>query len=130
MRIRVATPIAKGRPFPHFGRAPTFRVFDVEHGQIVGYEDVENPTFELHAAEPHHHGEHAHEGEGHHRNVHATLSLLFKNEGVSIVVATHMGARAKEGLEADGIKVVLVDVEEAAALRMDPAELVKEALRL
>ena len=134
MKTRVAIPIAKGKPFPHFGRAPAFRVFDVEDGNILGYQDVDNPTFEWHVGEPHHeHGhDHGHEHQGEderqHRHVHATLGSLLISRGVSTVVVLHIGAPARERLEADGIRVIMLDLDEGQAIRMDPGDVVKMAL--
>lgn len=82
MRIAVST--EKGYVSLHFGSCPVFTIMDIEKGEIVKREDIENP------------GDYPDD-----------LPQFFYEKGVDYIIAGAMGSRAREFFEKKGIGVYL-----------------------
>lgn len=82
MKIAVAT--ENGNVCPHFGHAPTFRIFETDDKKITGHQDHPNP--------------------GH---VPGALPKWLSEMKVDVIIAGGMGPRAEELFVAAGIKPVI-----------------------
>ncbi|MBD3378962.1 MAG: dinitrogenase iron-molybdenum cofactor [Candidatus Omnitrophica bacterium] len=92
MRIAISTD--GGDVSAHFGRCPSFTLFNVESGKVTGKEEVPNP--------------------GHHPGF---LPDFLQGKGVNCIIAGGMGQRASMLFGQKGIAVIVGvegDVDEAA----------------
>ena len=80
--MKVAVTYENGEIFQHFGRTQQFKVYEIEDGRVVSSEVVGN------------------EGRGH-----GELVGVLRNLGVSVLICGGLGAGARQGLEASGIRV-------------------------
>ena len=69
---------------PHFGRCPSFTIVDIENGNIVKKETIDNP--------------------GHHPGF---LPQFLHEKGVSYIIAGGMGQRAVQLFEQQEIEVIV-----------------------
>jgi len=89
MRIAIASDDQeglKGQMSAHFGRCPFYTVVDVEDGQVLRVEVVENPYYQSH--------------------VPGMVPQFIKSLGAHVIIAGGMGPRAIEMFEQFGIEVV------------------------
>jgi predicted Fe-Mo cluster-binding NifX family protein len=94
---RIAIPTLNGKLCAHFGHCQLFCLADAESGRIVSSREVVPP--------PHEPG---------------VLPAWLKEQGVGIIIAGGMGARAQQLFAASGIRVVV-----GAPLK-SPAELIAD----
>lgn len=97
--MKFAIPMAEGKLTVHFGHCREFALLDVENGEITSKVTLEPP--------PHEPG---------------VLPKWLADQGVNVVIAGGMGARAVGLLEAAGIKVC------TGAPSLEPEALVKQYL--
>ena len=81
--MRIALPVDNGNLSTHFGHSPHFGMFDVKGKEIVGEDYLQPP--------PHSPG---------------VLPAWLQEQGVKVVLASGLGGRAINQLEAAGIEVV------------------------
>lgn len=80
--MKVAVTYENGEIFQHFGRTQQFKVYEIDNGKVVSSEVVGN------------------EGKGH-----GELVGVLRQLGVSTLICGGLGAGARQGLEASGIRV-------------------------
>lgn len=97
--MRVAVPVAEQRLCLHFGHCETFRVFEVEDGQVKGSEQLPPP--------PHAPG---------------VIPEFLNKHNVDVILAGGMGQRALQFFDQFGIKVII------GAPSIEPEEAVKQYL--
>ena len=85
MKKKIAIPSIGEMLNAHFGRAQTFKVFEITDGKVLGEQVINSTGYE-----------HQHEG----------IALLLKYHGVQTVICGGIGAGAIAGLEAAGINVL------------------------
>ena len=85
--MRVAIAMEGGYVSAHFGRCPQFLIVDIENGQIVNQQVVDNP------------GAFAHQP--------GIVPMFLQSQQVDCIIAGGMGPRAQMMLESAGIKVIL-----------------------
>ncbi|MDD2517950.1 MAG: NifB/NifX family molybdenum-iron cluster-binding protein, partial [Synergistales bacterium] len=88
MKIAVAT--ENGNVCPHFGHAPTFRIFETDGKSIIGHQDHPNP--------------------GHAPGV---LPRWLSEMKVEVIIAGGMGPRAEDLFQAAGVRPVIGATGEA-----------------
>ncbi len=81
MRIAISTD--NGMVSAHFGRCPVFTIVEIENGNILKEEQIENP--------------------GHQPGL---IPQFLHNKGVNCIVAGGMGMRAKDFFERFGIETI------------------------
>lgn len=89
--VRIVIPVSdrKGLDddiFEHFGHTPYFLVIDIDNGEMVKIETIENPFIEKHAP--------------------GVVPSWLKGMGVNVIICRGMGMRAKAFFEELGISVV------------------------
>ena len=82
--MRIAVPTEGNDVSPHFGRSPSFTLAEVEEGSLRSSRVLPTP------------------GQGHE----AIFPFLLE-QGVTCVIASGMGARAREQLSRSGIRILL-----------------------
>jgi len=82
MKIAIATD--GGFVSAHFGRCPSYTIVDVENGELIGRQTIDNP--------------------GHHPGF---LPQFLSQQGVNCIVAGGMGRRAQDLFAQAGIETVL-----------------------
>lgn len=80
--MKVAVTYEDGQVFQHFGRTQQFKVYDVDGGDVLSSEVVGTG------------------GRGH-----GELVGVLRSLGVSVLICGGLGAGARQGLEASGIRV-------------------------
>lgn len=99
--MKIAVPTDDGKHIaPHFGRAQSFIIFEVDDGEIISKDTIQSDT-------PHVGGEHGHHEGG---------WFMDALRGCEVVIAAGMGRRAIAHFHEAGIEPVftdVVDVEEA-----------------
>lgn len=81
-RMKVAVTYENGEVFQHFGRTQQFKVYEIQDGIVVASEVVGT------------------DGRGH-----GELVGVLRGLGVSVLICGGLGAGARQGLEASGIRV-------------------------
>lgn len=82
MKIAISTD--NGQVSAHFGRCPEFTIVEIENGAVKAKEVIQNP--------------------GHHPGF---LPQFLHEQGVSIIIAGGMGARAQQIFAGNGIKAIM-----------------------
>ncbi|RKX59405.1 MAG: dinitrogenase iron-molybdenum cofactor [Thermodesulfobacteriota bacterium] len=85
--MRVAIAVENGYVAQHFGRCPGFLIVDIENGEIIKQEFVDNPGYTAHQP--------------------GLVPSFLQNLGVDVIIAGGMGPRAIMMLESAGIKPIL-----------------------
>jgi predicted Fe-Mo cluster-binding NifX family protein len=110
--MKIAFPTADGEIiFPHFGRTPNLKIFDLEDNKVISERIVSN-TFTGHSQGLHnekdheHHQHHSHEG------------IMSALKGCDIVIANGMGRRLLEDFQKANI-TVYVTQEQSIVLALE-----------
>lgn len=101
----------------HIGRCNGFIVYEVENGNIVNREQVEN-SFTNHRKGEHHH----HNGEGEHQHGHSHSNLVEGLNGCSHLICTAAGWRVVEDLKRNNIEVIFTNEIDADTTALKFAE--------
>ena len=80
--MKIAVPFAKGEVFQHFGHSETFKVYEIEAGDIVSAETLSV------------------NGSGH-----DAVAAFLAQQGVNLVICGGIGGGAEAALTASGIEL-------------------------
>ncbi len=117
MKIAVVTDTDKGSTISrHFGRAPFYRVFTVEAGEIVKQEQRVKPSHQQFAQGPQEldeHHEHEHGMDEHSDHKHG--QMLEPIQDCEVVIVRGMGRGAYLSIEQAHMRPFITDIEVAEA---------------
>lgn len=91
----------------HFGRSKRFMVFHIEDRKVISQEVREN-TYTAHAM-----GECKGDGQSHHGQAHGHGAIVTALHDCQALVCGGMGFRAANELQANGIRPIVVDLQQS-----------------
>lgn len=106
--LRIAAVTEDGQKLSsHFGRAPIYRVFTIERGELTGEEERSKP----------HHGEHGEHEHRQHDHPHGHGDMFAPIHDCQVLLCGGMGEPAYHKALAAGLEVLLTGGEIEPALR-------------